>query len=343
MYLAMRRILSLVTLLALSLSNGLLVTPVLGQESPPTTSPTNVGSTGEGIAMLPGWNYFRVAATDCTLKNIFNELQADGGGALIVNEVWSIENGAWTKHALADPNIETTKIAVNTIFAFNSDQKLFFDISPDACTKENTAREEQIEAARDASTGKKEENFLNKIASVPGEFWSNLISTLGFKKAENALPAPKYEADSALFQKLNVLGESRVQDLGVTGKLTVGTVWIDGLEGSLNALGTLKLQDKVGGPIQFLGGLASIDTNGNLSVQGKLILPKSTGQATIKAGETQVVVKTDLATKDSKIFTSPLGDPGSPLFIKSKANGSFTVGLRFAPESDLVFDWWIVN
>ncbi|MDO8503797.1 MAG: hypothetical protein Q7S60_03830 [bacterium] len=319
------------------------VTPAFAQELPPTTSPTIVGTTDKGIAMVPGWNYFKVAAESCTVKNVFNELQADGGGALVADELWKMENGKWKMLGLNDPTVDTTTVDASTTFAFNSDRKFFFDIASDACTKEDLAREDQIEAARDASVGEKEGNFLEKIAGVPGEFWSNLITTLGFKKTENALPAPKYEADSALFQKLNVLGESTVTDLGVTGKLTVGTVWIDGLEGALNALGTLKLQDKVGGPIQFLGGLVSIDTNGNLKADGKLVLPKSTGQASIKAGETQATVQSSMTTKDSKIFTSPLSDPGSPLYIKSKTNGSFSVGLRFAPESDLVFDWWIIN
>lgn len=239
--------------------------------TPPTTTPENIGSTSKGTQIEQGWNYFKVDSSACSLRQVFNELQADGGGALEASELWRLEGQSWKKYVYGTSTADNLKVGKDDLFAFNSNQRAFFDIAPDACVREDEARTQQIEAIRDASQASSESNFLSRLLSVPRDVWTGLLDGLGFGR-EPALPPSDYKADSALFKTLNVLGESTIGELKITGKLTVGTLWLDGLGGSLNNLGTLKIQDKIGGNIEFLGGAATLDSNGNFRLEGGLIL-----------------------------------------------------------------------
>ncbi|MBI5465383.1 hypothetical protein HY946_02120 [Candidatus Gottesmanbacteria bacterium] len=309
--------------------------PVFAAEEPPSLIDQPVLKNGGAFVL--DWNYFTLGVDGCSLRTVLDELQADGGGALEANELWLREGEQWKKYTLSAPEATLTAVLANQILAFSSNQKFFFDLDPKVCQAQDENRQEQIAQLRQGSRGAGPKSLLDQLASIPLDFWKNLLATLGITSQET-LP------DKVIYQDINVLGKTTLSDLGVTGKLNVGLLYFDDLEGSVNSLKTLKIQNNLAGNVEFLGGLAVIDTNGNLVLtSGKLVLPKSTGQGIIKAGQTEVSISNSLATPESKIFTSPLADPGSSLFIKAKANGSFTVGIGKAPSFDLVFDWWIIN
>jgi len=180
--------------------------------------------------------------------------------------------------------------------------------------------------------------------------------------------------DATISGKLSVLGKTLLSDVGITGKLNMGLLTIDGIgddhtatpAASLNTLsGPLKLQSPSLGGIDILNGKVTIDTSGNLTVNGKITAKTiradeadlgkvnikedntasaSVGEATIPAGQTSVVVKTAAVTDTSHIFTSPDEALDFSIGIIDKKPGqSFTAAIPKPVDKDIKFSWWIVN
>lgn len=332
---------------------------LLGQAPPTTFPPQLVSSSGSPFNI--GWNYFTVATHECTLKNVFNELQAAGGGALLVQEIWKMENGKWEMFNIAGS--DSVNVAVDDIFAFNSNQKFYLNIATDACKTKNTNRDLQIEQVRDASTKQKGDSFLEKLLSVPGDFWSGLLGKIEINKQNNASQNPNYSAETAIFSTLNVLGKTVVADLGVTGNISSGLLSINGLDktvaagsATINTLSNdLYLQNFSVAGINILNGKILIDKNGNIKTIGDIIAKKyrvdvsdigssSLGSGVIAAGSRSVTILTASVSEDSKIFVTPVTDTDKPLIIKNKVAGkSFNVTILAPYSSDIQFDWFIVN
>ena len=145
------------------------------------------------------------------------------------------------------------------------------------------------------------------------------------------------------------LGSTILSDTSINGKLDIGAIEIDSTEGSIDTVGTLKIQPLALGDIEFFGGLIVFDTQGNATVQEITakkynVEGESSGTSTITAGSTSVFVPTTAVTTDSLVFTNPKSPIYFPLSVTSKTDGSgFTVEM-FQPEtSDISFDWWIVD
>lgn len=101
----------------------------------------------------------------------------------------------------------------------------------------------------------------------------------------NASSAAELNIDSldvdkaTIANELNVLGKTTVNDLGVTGNITAGVLSIHGLDdqgqASINTLaGDLKLQSAGVGGIDMVAGKFTIDTKGNVNVQGNATFAK---------------------------------------------------------------------
>lgn len=152
--------------------------------------------------------------------------------------------------------------------------------------------------------------------------------------------------------ELMVLGKTTVTDLGVTGDITAGILAIHGSEGTINALGTLKLQSNGYGNIDLFAGKVNIDNKGNITTQGVLGAKKieidesdpessSIGSVVLKAGNLTVTVTTSALTSNSHIFATP--DHPVLYGVKKIGANTFTVSLEQKQTSDTHFDWWIVN
>ncbi|MBD3279560.1 MAG: hypothetical protein GF390_02505 [Candidatus Pacebacteria bacterium] len=80
---------------------------------------------------------------------------------------------------------------------------------------------------------------------------------------------------------------------------------------------------------------------------------KSSGKAKLKAGETQLTIKSNQIQTDSLIYITPVGSTKNQvLYIKSQRpdnpdtpqqEGNFIVALDQAINTDLSFNWWVVN
>jgi len=89
--------------------------------------------------------------------------------------------------------------------------------------------------------------------------------------------------DLIIEKDLNVLGKTTVSDLGVTGKVNIGLLVIDGLTNTDNAetgasistlSGPLKLQQTALANLEIMNGKIVIDTKGNIKVEGEITTKK---------------------------------------------------------------------
>jgi hypothetical protein len=135
-------------------------------------------------------------------------------------------------------------------------------------------------------------DLQNQISSLSSAFAAK-ASESAFIKEMTTSPLSSFNASSAaelnldtldvknatVSDKLNVLGKTTVNDLGITGNLTAGVLSIKGLDtdgnASINTLGgNLKLQSTGVGGIDILAGKFTIDTKGNLDVEGNATFAK---------------------------------------------------------------------
>ena len=164
--------------------------------------------------------------------------------------------------------------------------------------------------------------------------------------------------DVAITNSLSVGGRTTLADVGITGRMNIGLIAIEGLSengfGTINTTsGPLKLQSDGFNGVDILDGKVVIEANGNMKVDGTVTVKKlnvdtedvagaSIGEATIPAGETGVTVDTAALTSKSKIFVTPID---SPVATAAKKTGTDTFDIKIStPQlTDLKLNWWIVN
>ncbi len=113
---------------------------------------------------------------------------------------------------------------------------------------------------------------------------------------------------------LSVLGRTTLSDVGITGKVTIGLMSIEGLNdagvASINtSAGPLMIQSNGFNGVDFLGGKVAIETSGNLKVNGNAFFAKD------------VTVKGKLAAN----IIAPV--PGSDLTVQNN-NGTNVVSVN---------------
>ncbi|KKS06136.1 MAG: hypothetical protein UU59_C0035G0007 [candidate division WWE3 bacterium GW2011_GWE1_41_27] len=199
------------------------------------------------------------------------------------------------------------------------------------------------------------------------------VAALGLSNNGNAL---------AVSTDLNVLGETTLSNLTVTGDISAGLMKIDTLNNVFEVAGpscynellgtsnttlctdqTLYLQKSLAGNVDVLNGALLVEPNGNVTVKGTLLAQKvettdvttenvtikaaskTVGSGTVVTGQTQAVIDNALIKTGSKVFiTATSSTGGQALIVKEKLEGvSFTVALDKPIETDVAFDWWIVN
>jgi hypothetical protein len=169
---------------------------------------------------------------------------------------------------------------------------------------------------------------------------------------------------------LSVLGRTTLGDTGITGKLNIGLLAINGLdsncplpagegqgEGSCATINTtsgpLKLQSDGFNGVDILGGKVVIAANGNITVKGEITAKKlnidtsdvagaSLGTATLTRGQQTITVNTTALTPKSKIFVEPIDSPVATA-VKATGSATFEIKVSAAQTSDLKLHWWIVN
>ena len=160
-----------------------------------------------------------------------------------------------------------------------------------------------------------------------------------------ATPLSSSSSDIQVEGNLIVSGKTTLADTSITGNLTAGLVIVNGLEGSISSLGkNLKLQN----------GTVMIDLQGNITAEGEItakkiniqgeIVSASLGESILKAGASQIMIKTSAVTEKSQIFITPQTKTDLPLAVTQKTPGvSFTVETETPATKDIKFSWWIIN
>jgi hypothetical protein len=155
--------------------------------------------------------------------------------------------------------------------------------------------------------------------------------------------------DKATFKQLVVLNDTTLGDTVINGKLNVGTMQFDNLTNSIDAIGVLKIQPLALGNVEFLGGLITFDTKGNITAKEVTaekysVAGTSAGTDIIPAGTRTVTISTSLVNDNSLIFITPKVATSYPLAVTQKQTGKyFVVEMAVSASQDVAFDWWIVD
>ncbi|NMB70302.1 hypothetical protein GYA27_03825, partial [candidate division WWE3 bacterium] len=176
---------------------------------------------------------------------------------------------------------------------------------------------------------------------------------------------------------MNVLGDTTLNNVTVTGDLMAGLIKVDTLENSIGLVGipcynketdemneencasqTLYLQKGLTGNVDFMDGAVVIAADGTLNVEGEVKATTVTanefqvkgaseliGSSSIKAGNKEVVIENNKIKTNSKVFvTATTMTGGQALIVTDKKEGeSFTVAIESTTNDDVNFDWWILN
>ena len=281
------------------------------------------GQTDNGIGV-----YANAVIGNLTAGNI-NAENIDLGGQNIENSILSLQTEA--SHS-ANLNGTINDLSTQDLNLESSVNSLSDDLTQ--LQTEMASQEAQIQG-------------LQNLVTL-GAFTASSSSQLGLNQLSIT--------DATASGSLTVLGQTLLNDVGITGTLTDGVMTITGLDNngqaSINTIGNLKLQDEGAGGIDILNGEISINTHGDIVSKGEITTTKlnisspnvqsaSLGEITIPAGQTQAVATTSALTPNSHIFVSseqPIG-----IGVKAISNNTFLIQLQQNLSSDLRVTWWIIN
>jgi len=164
--------------------------------------------------------------------------------------------------------------------------------------------------------------------------------------SSSGMIASLHEVDTS---KLNVLGDAVLGDTVINGKLNVGTLTLDNINQSINAIGILKIQDLALGNVEFMNGLITFDTKGNviaksITADKYKVAGTSAGNEKIIAGQTSVAINTNQVTDNSLIFVTAKTTTNKTLAVTAKTTGTgFKVEIPSPDTKDIDFNWWIID
>ncbi|OGK13731.1 hypothetical protein A2861_03510 [Candidatus Roizmanbacteria bacterium RIFCSPHIGHO2_01_FULL_38_15] len=225
--------------------------------------------------------------------------------------------------------------------------------------KVDSLKDEQQQEIKEASESASFEDLAQwkKDADNRLETVESIIASLqGVVLGESSDTDIAMSDEKLTLTDLTVTGKTNLYDVGVIGQINAGLLVIDGIEGKIDSLGTaLKIQSAATAPIEFMAGKVKIDKKGNLMVQEEITAKKynvdttdsevlSIGQGTIPKGKKEVLIKTKSVTDKSKIFLTPKTELGVPIsVVDQKDQEYFKISIIEEVDSDVVFNWWVVN
>jgi hypothetical protein len=171
--------------------------------------------------------------------------------------------------------------------------------------------------------------------------------TVASNSATLALVNAITDDHQATFSSILVSDKANINDLAVTGTIQNGLFTLDGLNGTLNTLATpLKLQSLATAPIEFEGGLASIDTKGNFTLdEGDLTIKKGVirgnddirGRVILKSGKTFVHITKSWAQEPVTLTLTPFAHVD--YWIENLTSNGFDIRINESQTNDITFSW----
>ncbi len=166
------------------------------------------------------------------------------------------------------------------------------------------------------------------------------------------------EFTELITENLFVTGLAAFDSLSLTNSLTLGNnlVITDGNIDSITA--PLNLQGSAAQPLNFMAGKVSIDTSGNMIINGDLkvlgtvtaekvnVSQAVAGTASILAGTNEITLLNENIKTGALIFVTPTSPTKNSIYVKSQSEGQVTIGFD-EPETptsaNIKFNWWIVG
>lgn len=338
--LSMRKVLVLfVTLLLLS------TIQVFADElppQPPESGSLDIVNVSNGAIFRQGWNFFNLGFDGCSAEALLNELQANGGSALKLTNIFVRGFNSWQPYSFVNPDSSKKSIGGGDLVSFYSTINFSMQLDSSACKNQDFQRQQEIEKVRQGSVAQSQTSLVDKIHDLPLDLWNKLMNLLNNNNLQNP--------DKQVLDTLSVAGKTTVNNLGVTGNISQGYLSVNGLDSDLSAAtintinNDLYFQNLGVGGVNFLNGKVLIDKNGNLTVQKLNVSSNSLGKGTLPAGKTSLIINTGSVTTSSAVFVTLEDTNDTPLAVTNKVTGkSFTVELSKPAVKDLKFDWWVVN
>ena len=132
-------------------------------------------------------------------------------------------------------------------------------------------------------------------------------------------------------------------DLAITGKVLANK--IQALQADLDNLTTQTATISALTTNQLIiATSANASESATATVSGELISNSIVNTATLPAGETEVVITNTNVTQDTYIYLTATSDTQNQvLFVKSKEEGSFTIGINLPQTQPIEFNYWLIQ
>jgi len=148
------------------------------------------------------------------------------------------------------------------------------------------------------------------------------------------------DEDIVIENNLNVLGQTIVADLGITGNISAGLIAINGIEGKIDTLSdSLKLQESSLGNLEIMAGKINIDIAGNLEIKQGIIAGNSSfrDETLIEVGQNSVRVEKEWEQEPVTINLTP--SYNTTVWVTEIDNSGFTINVANYPDKQEKIYW----
>ena len=144
---------------------------------------------------------------------------------------------------------------------------------------------------------------------------------------------------SASLADVNILDTALLSDTVVNGTLNIGTIQIDNLENSIDAIGILKIQPLALGNLEFMNDYIEIDTKGNLNIKEGVVIGNNNFRSseTLPAGEDSLHIERTWDSPPTTINLTP--NYNTNIWVSEKSETGFVINVDKAPLEDAIIDW----
>ena len=185
---------------------------------------------------------------------------------------------------------------------------------------------------------------LQSLAMAPVEIMGGLVTidTKGNMQIAGNLAVEGRISSSGLTLKDSLQGQSLQGGDATSSASLLSLQDQSGTQvGSVNASGSAQF-NSISTP-QFI--IAAPDaTSAGTIINGTITTNSTVGQAVIPAGVSEITIKNPKVTDYTLVYVTPTSSTqNNVLYVKSKSAGQFVVGFTTAINTDVNFNWWIVQ
>ena len=163
----------------------------------------------------------------------------------------------------------------------------------------------------------------------------------------NASITSLFVSDNFTTKNINSLTEPlSIQSLAASPlEIMAGRILVD-TSGNTKFLGNVEIAGnlKLDGNIIIASNIDPIATESGTVVAGEISSNSTAGKALLPAGLTELKIKNPKSNVNSLIYVTPVtSTQNKVLYVKSKDIGEFTIGFNEAIDTDVEFNWWIIE